>query len=193
MSRHILVELGTDAAIVSVVADHLAPHGLQAGLDSGVLGHAATVLGLVDVHATLANVEAAVLFPLAALDLETDREDWFVVSGGCSRATSSRRTYLQDDLALVLVAESSLVSGEHSLGVQTSRSPLQRWRSHILGGSRGLGSGLCDLLAFNHCVCPGSREINKLIEVRFRVALENNYGNANRLSPCLGQDSVSTD
>lgn len=69
VSGHILVELGTDAAIVSVGADDLAPHGLQAGLDSGVLGHATTVLGLVDVHATLADVEATVLFPLAALDL----------------------------------------------------------------------------------------------------------------------------
>lgn len=55
-------------------------------------------------------------------------------------------TYLQDDLALVLVAESSLVSSEHSLGVQTGRGPLQRGGSDVLGDGGGL-------LAFNHCVC----------------------------------------
>ena len=70
VSGHILVELGTDHSVVAVHSDHLSPNGLQAGLDSGMLGHAATVLGLVDVHAALAHVEATVLFPLAALDLK---------------------------------------------------------------------------------------------------------------------------
>lgn len=70
VAGHVLVELGTDTSIVSMGADHLSPNGLQAGLDSGMLGHATTVLGLVNVNTALANVEATILFPLAALDLK---------------------------------------------------------------------------------------------------------------------------
>lgn len=150
VSGQILVELGTDAAVVSVQSDHLSPHGLQAGLHSGMLGHATTVLGLVNVNTTLANVEATIFFPLAALDLQRTIILLYgypitIIGGVCLWI------YLQQNLALVLVAESSLVASEHGLGVQTSRSPLERWSSDILGGS----GRLCGLVSLNHFVCPG--------------------------------------
>jgi len=69
VTRQVPVEAGTHGTGVAVDAGNLAPDGADAGLALGMLWHALLGLGLVDIDATLANVEGSVLLAAGSLNL----------------------------------------------------------------------------------------------------------------------------
>jgi len=70
MTGQVPVETGTHSAGVAVDAGDLAPDSADAGLALGMLWHALLGLGLVDIDATLPNVEGSVLLAAGALNLQ---------------------------------------------------------------------------------------------------------------------------
>lgn len=69
MTGKVPVEAGTHSAGVTVDAGNLAPDGADAGLALGMLWHALLGLSLVDIDATLADVELTVFLAAGTLDL----------------------------------------------------------------------------------------------------------------------------
>merc|ERR1719382_47026 len=94
LGRKVASELGAHGTSVSMRTGHLAPNTPHVRLLS-LSGNGGLVLSLVDVGAPLANIPASLLLVGGALDLEKSS-------------------------VLVLVPLTSLVAGEHSLGIQTS-------------------------------------------------------------------------
>lgn len=70
MTGQIPVETGTHGASVAVDAGNLAPHSADTGLALRMLWHALLGLCLVDIYATLANVELAMLLATSTLNLK---------------------------------------------------------------------------------------------------------------------------
>lgn len=69
MTGQVLLEASAHCSVVAVQSDHLSPNGAHARLQEGLLRDGGACLGLVNVGASLANVERAVGPLAASIDL----------------------------------------------------------------------------------------------------------------------------